>query len=471
MTIIPVILCGGAGSRLWPLSREMYPKQLLSLIDDNSLLQNTALRMPKDTGATAPILVCNESHRFLVAEQLREIAIDVETIILEPVARNTAPAVALAALSALALDADAIIIMLASDHVIEHQANFEAAMKTAINAAADNHMVTFGVTARGPETGYGYVKAGEVTGDAFLVEEFVEKPDRATAERYVKAGNYYWNSGMFAFKAQRYLDELERLRPDIAAAATRAFAGRTVDADFTRPDAAAFTACPAESIDFAVMEGANSVVMVPLDAGWSDIGSWDVLWQVSEKDENQNSLHGDVIIEGVKDSYVRAEHRLVSVVGLDHVVVVETADAVLIADKSHSQQVKKVVASLQSCEREERITHRKVHRPWGFYENLDAGPRFHVKRMCVNPGASLSLQKHEHRAEHWTVVGGVARVTRNNEIFDLNENESTYIPVQAVHRLENAGDVLLEIIEVQSGSYLGEDDIIRLEDHYGRVPD
>jgi len=468
LTLIPVILCGGAGTRLWPLSREHFPKQLLSLVDDLSLLQNTARRLQNYAGAEPPVLVCNENHRFLVAEQLREVSVAADTIILEPVGRNTAPAVALAALQAENKDKESIIVVLCSDHVIPDQAAFESALGLAVDLASEDKLVTFGITPTSPETGYGYIKAGKKIRGGMHVDEFVEKPDSATAEQYLASGNYYWNSGMFVFKASLYLAELKRQRPDIEASVRQAFAAMKTDADFSRPDAEVFSSCPADSIDYAVMEGTESAAMVPLDAGWSDIGSWDMLWQISDKDDDQNTLVGDVLIDGVKSSYIRAEHRLVSVIGLDNVVVVETADAVMIASKSHSQNVKNIVSRLKSCEREERITHRKVHRPWGYYESLDAGPRFQVKRICVKPGASLSLQKHHHRAEHWTVVTGTAQVTRNDEVFQLSENESTYIPLGAIHRLENPGKIPLEIIEVQSGHYLGEDDIIRFDDHYGR---
>ena len=468
MSIIPVILCGGAGSRLWPLSREHFPKQLLSLVDDKSLLQNTVQRILNVSGMKPPILVCNENHRFLIAEQLRDVSVTAETIILEPVGRNTAPALALAALQALEIDARAILVVLPSDHVIPDQQAFEQALTTAIELAREDQLVTFGVKPTGPETGYGYIKVGAARKKGMQVDEFIEKPDLATAEQYLASGDYYWNSGMFVFKAVRFLAELKRQRPDIEQSVRRAFSGKTTDADFTRPDENAFTGCPADSIDYAVMEGTQSAAMVPLDARWSDIGSWDVLWQISDKDSDQNTLLGDVITDEVSESYIRAEHRLVTVVGLENIVVIETADAVLIASKSHSQNVKNIVASLQSCDREERVTHRKVHRPWGYYECLDSGDRFQVKRICVKPGAKLSLQKHQHRAEHWTVVSGTARVTRDETVFDLLENESTFIPLGAIHRLENSGKDPLEIIEVQSGDYLGEDDIIRFEDSYGR---
>ncbi len=468
MIIVPVILCGGAGSRLWPLSREHFPKQLLSLVDDSSLLQNTAKRIQNIKDVKPPILVCNENHRFLIAEQLRDARIDVETIMLEPVGRNTAPAAALAALQAEESGKDSILVVLPSDHVIPGREAFEQALSAAIELAQEDQLVTFGVKPTGPETCFGYIKAGAVVKKGCVVEEFVEKPDLATATEYIESGDYYWNSGMFVFKASRYLAELQHQRPEIDQLVRDAFSQKSTDADFTRPDEVAFTSCPSDSIDYAVMEGAESAAMVPLDAGWSDIGSWDALWQISGKDADQNTLLGDVIVDDVHKSYIRAEHKLVSVVGLDNIVVIETADAVMIVAKDHSQNVKNIVTRLKSSDREERSTHRKVHRPWGYYESLDSGDRFQVKRICVKPGEKLSLQKHQYRAEHWTVVSGAARVTRDETVFDLRENESTYIPVGATHRLENSGEDPLEIIEVQSGDYLGEDDIIRFEDSYGR---
>ncbi len=470
MDIIPVILCGGAGTRLWPLSRELYPKQLLSLVGENSLLQDTANRIIAIEGIQEPVLVCNEEHRFLVAEQLREMDVVPETIILEPEGRNTAPAVALAALQSLATrqGEDSILVVLPSDHVISNHQAFGAALGVSLDLAEAGHLVTFGITPAGPETGYGYIRAGNAIGGGYVVDEFVEKPDLPVAESYVRDGGYYWNSGMFVFRASRYLEELQDQRPAIHKAVDAAYLNRQKDEYFTRPESRTFLCCPSDSVDYAVMEGTGSAVMVALDAGWSDIGSWDALWKISNKDENGNTLIGDVIVEDVEGSYIRSEHKLVSVVGLQDLVVVETADAVLVAHQKRSQEVRKVVESLQSSEREEQITHRKVYRPWGHYENLDSGHRFQVKRICVKPGASLSLQKHHHRAEHWTVVCGTARVTRDEEIFEISENESTFIPLGAKHRLENPGRVPLEIIEVQSGHYLGEDDIVRFEDSYGR---
>ena len=416
----------------------------------------------------APILVCNENHRFLIAEQLRDAAITPKTIILEPAGRNTAPAIALAALQALETDSKAILVVLSSDHVIPDQPAFEQAVSAAVELARDDRLVIFGIKPTGPETGYGYIRSGETVKNGMNMEQFVEKPDLATAQQYLASGDYYWNGGMFVFKAAAFLSELKRQRPEIEQSVRDAFSTKTTDADFTRPGESAFLNCPAESIDYAVMEGAQSAAMVPLDAGWSDIGSWEALWQISDKDKNHNTLLGDVIVDDVNESYVRAEHRLVSVVGLENVVVVETADAVMVTSRRHAQNVKNIVTQLQESHREERETHRKVFRPWGYYESLDSGERFQVKRICVSPGAKLSLQKHHHRAEHWTVVSGTARVTRDEVVFDLFENESTYIPLGAIHRLENSGKDPLEIIEVQSGDYLGEDDIVRYDDSYGR---
>lgn len=465
MDIQPVILCGGAGSRLWPLSREMYPKQLLALISDQSLLQDTVARI---ADAAPPILVCNENHRFMVAEQLRAVGVDQAEIVLEPVGKNTAPAVAVVADRLQRAGKDALLVVLPSDHVIEDLPTFREALQAALELAETGQMVTFGVNPTRAETGYGYIKAGAAIGPGFAVERFVEKPDAATAQSYLDAGGYYWNSGMFVFKASRYLEELEKHRPDIRAAIATCNDGAEVDRDFIRLDETAFRECPADSIDYAVMEKAEQVAVIPLDAGWSDIGSWDALWSASERDENDNAVRGDVILEGVERSYIRAEHRLVTAVGVKDLVIVETADAVMIATHDEAQNVKKLVANLKTCEREEHITHRKVFRPWGSYESLDHGARFQVKRICVNPGASISLQKHHHRAEHWTVVEGTAEVTCDDKVFQLKENESTFIPLGSVHRLANTGKLPLEIIEVQSGNYLGEDDIVRFEDNYGR---
>jgi len=468
LKVIPVILCGGAGTRLWPLSRELYPKQLLALVDDYSLLQNTITRCAGHPDVTAPMLVCNEEHRFLVAEQLRKIEVEASRIILEPEGRNTAPAVALAAHEAMKTDDDAILVVLPSDHVIQKTALFLEALTTAIGLAKDDALVTFGVVPDKPETGYGYIKKGVATGAAFKVDKFVEKPDVATASEFFQSGLYYWNSGMFVFKASAYLKELAVQTPRIAEAMAKATANASADLDFTRVNAEAFKSSPSDSIDYAVMEHTADALVVPLDAGWSDIGSWDALWQISEKDEHNNTLVGDAVVHGVEGSLVWSESRLVSVVGLKDVIVVETADAVMVASQDQAQDVKSIVNHLKGSGRIERTFHQKVYRPWGYYEGLDAGPAFQVKRLGVNPGASLSLQLHHHRAEHWVVVNGIATVTVGEKVFDLNPNESCYIPLETRHRLQNLTEEPLEIIEVQSGSYLGEDDIVRFEDNYGR---
>jgi len=468
LKVIPVILCGGAGTRLWPLSRELYPKQLLALVNDYSLLQNTVTRCDGHPDVTPPILVCNEEHRFLVAEQLREVEIAPASIILEPEGRNTAPAVALAAHEVLKREDDAILVVLPSDHVISQTDVFLDALTRAIDLAKTGALVTFGVVPDKPETGYGYIRKGLSVEDAYRVDKFVEKPDLATAVEFFQSGLYLWNSGMFVFKASVFLKELAKQKPDIATAMTKATNVSKSDLDFTRVNAEAFRASPSDSIDYAVMENTTEAIVIPLDAGWSDIGSWDALWKISEKDENNNTLVGDVVVNDVENSYVWSGHRLVSVIGLKDVVVVETADAVMVASMDQAQNVKAVVNHLKEGGREERTFHRKVYRPWGFYEGLDAGPAFQVKRLSVNPGASLSLQLHHHRAEHWVVVNGVATVTVGEKVFNLNKNESCYIPTETRHRLQNLTEMPVEIVEVQSGSYLGEDDIVRFDDHYGR---
>ncbi len=462
-----MILCGGAGTRLWPLSRKHYPKQLLPLVDNRSLLQNTVLRLQGYREVAAPILVCNEEHRFIVAEQMRETGMEPGAIILEPAGRNTAPAVALGA-HQIADEDDAIMVSLHSDNIIADNTAFLAALDQAIALAEKDYLVTFGVTPTHAETAYGYIRSGESLDAGYRVKAFVEKPDAATAEKYFTSGGFYWNSGMFVFKPGNYLAELARLRPEIASAVAEACRSVSEDNDFTRVGEDAFIGCPGESIDCAVMEGTHLAAMVPLNAGWSDIGSWDALWAVSAKDANRNTLVGDVMTENVNNSYIRAEHRLVSVLGLDDLVVVETADAILISTQKEVASVRNIVRDLNASERQESMTHRKVYRPWGFYENIDEGERYKVKHIQVNPGSSLSLQKHRYRAEHWVVVKGSAQVTRGEEVYQLSENESTYIPTSVTHRLENTSTAPLEIIEVQSGSYLSEDDIIRLEDNYGR---
>jgi len=467
--LVPVILSGGAGTRLWPLSRELYPKQLLPLVGEHTLLQDTVLRLAGLQAAPA-VVVCNEAHRFLVAEQLRLIEAPAQAIVLEPVGRNTAPAIALAAHAALAAAGEsALLLVLPADHVIRNAVAFRQAVQIAADAARGGSLVTFGVVPRTAETGYGYIRRGAALGEAWRIERFVEKPEQARAEEFVASGEYYWNSGMFVFAARRYLDELQRLAPDIAAACERASLGATRDLDFTRIDAVAFAACRGESIDYAVMEKTANAVVVPLDAGWSDVGSWSTLHDACEQDADGNVRKGDVLTEDTRGCYLYAESRLVAAVGLRDHVVVETKDAVLVAPRDRVQDVKALVAQIKQRGRSEHLLHREVFRPWGSYDSLDNGERFQVKRLVVRPGGVLSLQLHHHRAEHWVVVSGTARITRGDEVFLLEENQSTYIPIGVRHRIENPGKIPLHVIEVQSGGYLGEDDIVRFEDQYGRA--
>ncbi|MCP5425904.1 MAG: mannose-1-phosphate guanylyltransferase/mannose-6-phosphate isomerase [Gammaproteobacteria bacterium] len=466
--LVPVVLSGGTGSRLWPLSREIHPKQFLSLANSRSLLQNTVLRAQHLPGATAPVVVCNETHRFLVAEQLHSLALSPAAIILEPVGRNTAPAVAVAALHSLEQGEDPLLLVLPADHVITEQDAFCNTVTAVLGHAEAGKLITFGIVPRSPETGYGYIKAGPADGTVSPVERFVEKPDQDTARQYVASGHYYWNSGMFLFRASRFLEELELFSPAILAACRQAYATHQRDLDFLRLERDAFTTCPSDSIDYAIMEKTADAVVKPLDVAWSDIGSWSALWEVGEHDANGNSLRGDVVTLATRDSYVYSSDRLVATLGVDDLIVIETSDAVLVAHKSQVQDVKQIVTRLQEEQRPEYRTHRKVYRPWGSYDSIDTAARFQVKHITVNPGASLSLQMHHHRAEHWTVVRGTARVTRGDEVFLLSENQSTYIPVGTLHRLENPGKIPLELIEVQSGSYLEEDDIVRFDDAYGR---
>jgi len=466
--LVPVILSGGAGTRLWPLSRELYPKQLLPLLGANTMLQETVRRLD-GLDASAPTVVSNEAHRFLVAEQLREIGCQPRAILLEPKGRNTAPAVALAAHAALAADeGDPLLLVLPADHLIGDLAAFHAAVQIAAVAARDGALATFGVVPKSPETGYGYIRRGRAEGDFYRIAQFVEKPDSARAQAYLESGEYYWNSGMFLFRARRYLEELEKFAPDIASVVRSSFASATRDLDFTRIDASVFDACRSESIDYAVMEKTEDAVVIPLDAGWSDVGSWSSLHDACAHDQQGNTLRGDVIVENTHDSYIYSESRLVATVGLRDFVVVETKDAVLVAPKDRAHDVKKLVERLKADRRYEHALHRQVFRPWGSYDNVDAGQRFQVKRLAVKPGGVLSLQMHHHRAEHWVVVSGTARITRGEETFLLEENQSTYIPIGVQHRIENPGRIPLHIIEVQSGAYLGEDDIVRFDDRYGR---
>ena len=467
--LTPVILSGGAGTRLWPLSRELYPKQLLALTGERTMIQQTALRL-EGLSAAAPVVVCNEAHRFLVAEQLRQIDIEPQAMVLEPLGRNTAPAIALAAHAALkaAGGADPLLLVLPADHVIRDVPAFQKAVRAALAAAGSGKLVTFGIVPTHPETGYGYIQRGARHGAGFAIARFVEKPDAERAQQFVEAGEYYWNSGMFLFSARRYLEELGRLAPEMARVCAEAFAAARTDLDFTRIEGQRFAACPSDSIDYAVMEKTQDAVVVPLDAGWSDVGSWAALHEACEADAHGNVARGDVICEDAEGCYLYAESRLVAVVGLKDHVVVETKDAVLVAPKDRVQNVKKLVHRLKEAGRYEHSLHREVFRPWGSYDSIESGPRFQVKRLKVKPGAVLSLQLHHHRAEHWVVVSGTARITRGDEVFLLEENQSTYIPIGVRHRIENPGKIALHIIEIQSGSYLGEDDIVRLEDQYGR---
>jgi mannose-1-phosphate guanylyltransferase/mannose-6-phosphate isomerase len=464
--IVPVILSGGSGTRLWPLSREAYPKQFLPLVGNYTMLQATWKRVASIAGA-APIVVANQEHRFMAAEQLRECKVVPQALILEPVGRNTAPAIAIAALQALAAGDDALLLVLPSDHVVRDEAAFHAAVRQAAAAAEAGKLVTFGIVPTAPETGYGYIKAAAGEG-VRPVDRFVEKPDLATAQQYVASGEYYWNSGMFLFKASRYLKELESVQPAILAACRKALDNAARDNDFIRLDAAAFAASPNDSIDYAVMEKTADAAVVPLDAGWNDVGSWSALWEVSDKDADGNACHGDVMALDCKNSYAYGS-RLIAMVGLQDVVVVETDDAIFVGHKDRVQDVKEIVGRIKKDGRSEAAAHRKVYRPWGAYDSIDNGARFQVKRITVKPGATLSLQMHHHRAEHWIVVSGTAEVTRGDEVILLSENQSTYIPLGVTHRLKNPGKLPLELIEVQSGSYLGEDDIVRFEDQYGRA--
>jgi len=469
----PVLLSGGSGTRLWPLSREAYPKQFLALAGEDTMLQDTWLRVAELADAS-PIVVAGEDHRFLVAEQLRQVSAPTPLIMLEPMGRNTAPAIAAAALQALAGGGDPLLLVLPSDHVVRNAAAFRAAVKVAMPAAAQGALVTFGIVPATPETGFGYIQAEARARDVPHGEEgirrvlrFVEKPDAGTAQAYVDAGDYFWNSGMFLFRASRYLEELRRHRADIVEWVQQAFNDAQRDGDFIRLGKAAFAGCPADSIDYAVMERTDAAMVLPVDIGWSDVGSWSALWAVSAQDADGNANHGDVIAIDSRNNYAYAR-RMVALVGVEDLVVVETDDAVLVAHKDKVQQVKDVVARLKSAQRSQAALHREVHRPWGSYDSIDADAGFQVKRIKVKPGAQLSLQSHTRRAEHWIVVRGVARVTRDNDVFELFANQSTYIPIGARHRLENPGAEMLELIEVQSGDYLGEDDIVRYDDVYGR---
>lgn len=461
-----VLLSGGVGSRLWPVSREAYPKQFLPLAGDNSMLVDTVARVA-DITDSSPLYICNEEHRFIVAEQVH--GVYPGEIVLEPVGRNTAPAVAIAALRALAEDESAMLLVLPADHLISDTAAFLAAVEVALVQARAGRLVTFGVVPDRPETGYGYIRrAGALDDRSYAIGEFVEKPDAATAKTYLDSGDYYWNSGMFLLGAQVYLEELRRLAPDMVIACEAALAGAATDLDFVRLDQGAFEVCPADSIDYAVMEKTELGAVVPLECGWSDVGAWSALWEAGTKDANGNVLQGDVLLDEGSNNYLRAESRLLAATGVNNLVVVETPDAVLISERGRVQNVKQLVSALKSAGRDEARLHARVYRPWGSYESLIDGDRFQVKRIVVNPGGKLSLQKHHHRAEHWIVVSGTAEVTCEDKVFMLGEDESTYIPLGHKHRLVNPGRIPLELIEVQSGTYLGEDDIVRYDDIYGR---
>ena len=470
--MIPVVLSGGSGTRLWPLSRAAYPKQFLPLTDGQTMFQNTLARLRGVPGLGDPLVVCNQEHRFVVAEQLRLLGSAHRGILLEPFGRNTAPAVAIAALHVQAQDEDPLLLVLPADHVITELGPFHAALEAGRALADAGHLVTFGVIPTHPETGYGYIKAG---GEALCggagrpVARFVEKPDLATAQAYVASGDYFWNSGMFLFRASRFLAELARLNPAMLEACRAALAGGKADLEFVRLCSEAFAACPDDSIDYAVMEHTPHAAVVPLDAGWNDVGAWSALWQVREKDAAGNALRGDVLAQDSENCLAFADKRLVALVGVENLVVVDTQDAVLVAHRDRAQDVKKVVDRLKAAGRSEVTHHREVFRPWGSYDSIDHGARFQVKRICVKPGERLSLQMHHHRAEHWIVVCGTAEVRCGDRTMLLTENQSTYIPLGEVHQLANPGKVPLEIIEVQSGSYLGEDDIVRFEDRYGRA--
>lgn len=479
INVTPVILCGGSGTRLWPLSRSGFPKQFLCLTSNESLFQQAAQRLSKirnaDIQVARPIIVTGEEHRFLAAEQLREAGIELGVGLLEPVGRNTAPALTLAALAAIEGGQDPILVATPADQMVADSVAFTAAMQHAITEAANGSIIIFGVKPDRPENGYGYIKTAVTPSSPFAVERFVEKPNASTAQSYLNEGGYYWNAGIFVLRASVWLRALKQFRPDIAKATQQAWDKRSTDVAFIRPGKAEFAVIPSESVDYAVMErcpgSSFSIKMVPLDAGWNDLGAWDAVWNVMDKDERGNAHLGDVLTSDSCNNLVHATSRLVSLVGVENLVVVETPDAVLVVEKSRSQDVKHIVNKLSACGRKEYVLHRKAHRPWGWYDSIDEGDRFKVKRIQVKPKASLSLQKHHHRAEHWIVVTGTAEITNGEKTILLTENQSTYIPLGEVHRLANPGTIPLEIIEVQSGSYLGEDDIVRYQDQYGRKGD
>lgn len=475
LTVKPVILSGGSGTRLWPLSRQLYPKQLLPLVGDKTLLQDTIIRLENFPNISDTVtVICNDEHRFLVAEQLREINVKADALLLEPVGRNTAPALTLAAIANREAGCDDILLVMPADHVIQDTKTFQHILSEGSKLAAQDMLVTFGIVPTKAETGYGYIKQGKtIDGESFVIDQFVEKPDVSTAQKYLDSGQYLWNSGMFMMKSSIWLQQIEQHAPVILAACEKAYREGKKELDFYRIDDAAFTACPADSIDYAVAEKMvadknTKAAVVRLDAGWSDVGAWSELWHIGDKDESGNVTHGDVVTINSENSMFHSQHRLIAGVGLKDTVVIETADAILVAHRDQVQNVKQVVEWVKSEGRDEHLSHRCVYRPWGHYDSLDRGERYQVKRIFVNPGEILSLQMHHHRAEHWIVVSGTAKVTRGEETFYVTENQSTYIPIGTQHRLENTGSIPLEMIEVQSGSYLGEDDIVRFEDIYGR---
>lgn len=469
--LLPVIMAGGTGSRLWPMSRELYPKQFLRLYGQRSMLQETVLRLD-DVDAREPVVICNQEHRFLVAEQLRQINKLSHNIILEPVGRNTAPAIALAALSAIENGDDPILLVLAADHIINNKLAFHQAVKSAFKFAMQGRLVTFGIVPTGAETGYGYIHRGqeEVLGEniAYQVSRFVEKPNKETAESYLASGEYYWNSGMFMFRAKKYLEELEKFRPDILESCKAAIRGCKDSDEFIKIDRELFIACPDESVDYAVMEKTTDAVVVGLDADWSDVGSWSALWEVSPKDKKGNVLTGDTFMHNANNCYINTDEKLVAAIGVDNLVIINTKDAVLVVDKDQVQDVKKVVEYLKANHRSEYKRHREIYRPWGRCDVVVQTERFNVNRITVKPGAAFSMQMHHHRTEHWVVLSGTGEVTIKDQKFLLTENQSTFIPIGAQHRLENPGKIPLELLEIQSGSYLGDDDIIRIKDQYGR---
>lgn len=475
MTVKPVILSGGSGTRLWPLSRQLYPKQLLPLVSEQTLLQDTITRLEGFPNVSETVtVICNDAHRFLVAEQLREINVKADALLLEPVGRNTAPALTLAAIANKKMGHDDVLLVMPADHVIQNTKLFQQILTEGAKLASQDMLVTFGIVPTKAETGYGYIKQGNtIDGESFVIDQFVEKPDSATAQKYLDSGEYLWNSGMFMMKSSIWIEQIGQHAPAILSACEKAYTEGKEELDFYRIDSEAFTACPSDSIDYAVAEkmvsdSKTKAAVVRLDAGWSDVGAWDELWNIGDKDESGNVIHGDVVTVDSENSMFHSQQRLIAGVGLKDTIVVETADAILVAHRDKVQDVKQVVEWIKSEGRDEHMSHRCVYRPWGHYDSIDMGERYQVKRITVNPGEVLSLQMHHHRAEHWIVVSGTAKVTRGDETFLVSENQSTYIPIGTKHRLENCGSIPLYMIEVQSGSYLGEDDIVRYEDIYGR---